>query len=74
MFFICIFIFSFFFCDGKAKFLAAITPVFSVKEISLFCWFGAQKNIIITNVEISCAAYFFSGKCEFFLYSFMNRK
>ncbi len=33
-------------CDGKAEFLAAITPVFSVT------W----KFLIIINVEKSCAA------------------
>ncbi len=38
-------------CDGKAEFLAAITPVFSVT------WsFRNEKCLIIINVEKSCAA------------------
>ncbi len=43
-------------CDGKAKCLAVITPLFIVAW-SLICWFGAQETSLITiNVENGCSS------------------
>ncbi len=63
-------------CDQSWIF-CIITPVFcDLSEIILICWFAAQETFLtITNVENSCGAQYFCGKCDtLFLYYFIKKK
>ncbi len=41
--------------------------------IIIICWFGAQETfIIIIKVETSCAAEYFWGKCEMYIFDEQN--
>ncbi len=42
--------FKMYFCDGKADFSAAVTPVLTAhypSEILIICWFAVQETFII---------------------------
>ncbi len=52
-------------CDAKLYFQHHYSSLQCHMNLILICWFAAQEIIIgIINVEYSCAAKYFCGKCD----------